>query len=187
MVIANLLEVGYFNGKHVEVTKHAIQAATTKFGIGRNQAENWIRDNIRNARYIGEIISDDDNESRLFANRRIVFVVDAVDDRVITVYPQNDAPTELYEDLLKVALKHARRSTREINKARKETAIKIAELNVEIAELKLRQAKTTSRAVDMACHNKINELIAKIHEYKDELREKESKHRRLLKGVAAYV
>lgn len=181
------LSIGYFHDKRVELTAHAINEAVSKFNVERNQAEKWIRSNIRNARYVGEIVSDDGNPSRLFAARRIVFAVDVKDDKVITLYPQNQAPSELYEDLLKVALKHAKRSTREIKKARKETAIRIAELNVEIAELRLRKAKTSSRSVAIACDANINARLTEIDELNNELREKESQHRRLMKGVAAYV
>lgn len=177
----------HFTGK-IFVKPHALDRATEHFGVERGQAPMWVMDRLRKAALVDpDVIAEDGNRGRLFAHKRIAFIVAPGEDTVITLYPQATAPAPIIDGVQKVlaaALKTAqRKEAREI----KRLNVKKAELAVERAECELRRLKTNSLNVMTAMGERMCEIDvdytlidALIYEVK---REKST----LAKGLCAFI
>ncbi|MDT2238385.1 hypothetical protein P7H12_21540 [Paenibacillus larvae] len=71
----------------IEVTHHAVEKAVTSLRINRKIANEWVRSNVKKARYIADIIAEDGTPSRLFAGGGVLFILAQDNDIVITLYP----------------------------------------------------------------------------------------------------
>ena len=98
----NIITKADFAGS-VFVTPHAIDKAMELFKIkNRVEARNFVLDNLRKSTYISEIVGETGKIDRLFAHRRIAFVLDRVDDVVITIYVREHVDKELREEVKEI-------------------------------------------------------------------------------------
>lgn len=88
----------------VKYTKHAVEEVKKElfreYGnkVDTTTAAAFIKDNMRKATYISEIMNDKGKIDRLYAYRRYCFVLDRRDDCVITVYKRDN----VHEDVRQV-------------------------------------------------------------------------------------
>lgn len=88
-----------FFGK-ISVTPHAIEKAMDLFGFENpKDAKRFIIENLKQSVFVSEIMGETGKVDRLFAYRRIAFVVDRYKDVVITVYIRENADKELREKI----------------------------------------------------------------------------------------
>lgn len=86
-----------FLGK-ISVTPHAIDKARELFGFeNEQQARNFIIRNLKKSTFVSEIVGESGKVDRLFAYRRIAFVLDRYQDTVITIYIRDNVDKDLRE------------------------------------------------------------------------------------------
>jgi hypothetical protein len=154
-------------GENIEVTDHAADEAVKDFGVDRHKAKRWIADKLRKATFIGNTIGVCGTPSRLFGYRRMSIVVDAKEDRVITVYPQDQADSEMRAEVERIVLRKVRAKEKEAAKQIKEIERQKADYMVEAAQAyrKLVDAKTkAAKAKLQAQIDSIDEEITKLNE-----------------------
>lgn len=172
----------------LEITKHAIDEAVSKFGKQRKLAEGWIRSNFAKAKYLGDILSDDGKGTRrLYAYNRIAFVLDPEVDRLVTVYPRKSAAPQLSHRINDIIAKEIRKAERKERALEKRTKLTVADLRVELAHLERRKVRTKSDAVRLATQARINAVNERIDELEAELVAVKQERSTLLKGAVMYV
>lgn len=86
-----------FLGK-VSVTPHAIDKAMELFNFASRQyAKRFIIETLKKSTFVSEIVNESGKVDRLFAHRRIAFVLDRYHDVVITVYVRENVDKDLRE------------------------------------------------------------------------------------------
>lgn len=176
----------HFTGK-IFVTPHACDRAAEHLGIDRAKAPTHVMGLLRKAAFIDTVTGDDGSMQRLYAYRGTAFIVDADEDTVITLYPQNDANREVLDSVQSVLAKMLRSARAKEKRETRRITIEIAELNVERAELVLRAAKTTSKRVKQMAELRIGEIDAEIAQLERELREVRREKKNIVKSIAAFV
>lgn len=175
-----------FTGK-IAVTQHAIDEAVKDFRVSRKYAEEWIRSNLRKARFIAQVVGEDGNHGRLFGFQRITFVLAANENTVITVYPRHHVTPTLREKVESIVFRELHKIERlESVTERKHRLIK-AELNVEVAQLLLKMERARKESTKLACAARIaaiNEYFAQLDE---ELTQVLKEKAAIAKSVIAYV
>lgn len=169
------------------VTHHAIDAAINRFRVDKRIAEEWIRSGFRQARFVADIISEEGNPCRLFAGKHVTFILDARDDRIVTVYPGDAIAPHIRDKVESLITRELRKIERKESATIRRNTIARLELNVERAACILRAEKTRSQSVKLA----MKARIAAIDEYLTQLNEDIEKirheKRKIAKAVAAYV
>jgi hypothetical protein len=124
----NIITKADFTGS-VFVTPHAIDKAMELFKIkNRVEARIFVLDNLRKSTYISEIVGEKGKTDRLFAHRRIAFVLDRVDDVVITIYVREHVDKELREEVKEIITDYIVRMHDEEKELKKEiTALEVEE------------------------------------------------------------
>lgn len=169
----------------VIVTKHAIERATKRFNVRINAAEEWIKSRFIGAEFIADVVSDEGKESRLFTKEGVTFLLAPDSDTIITVYkPFNYSVVDKVRKTVKRELEKAQRQARKIER---ENQIKIAELEVIVANRRLNQLKARSPKVRAIIETQINELNEKITSFKSEIVNAKREMSQVAKGVAAYL
>ena len=168
------------------ISQHALDRAVERFGIRRNIADNWIRTNLNKAKFISETISEDGNPARLFAHDRIVFILEAVENRVITIYKPT-APTSISGKIAKLLNRELSRFESEERKIERRNTLYKAEIEIEVAELKLRLLRARSESKKMALKARILALTEHISDLDNEIIEVKREKTAVARGVAAYL
>jgi hypothetical protein len=169
----------------VAVTKHAIERAAQRFNVRMNAAEDWIKARFKGAEFISNTILEDGKEGRLFAKGGVAFVLNAVEDIVITVYkPFNYAVADKVRYTVQRELAKAQRKAHNVERA---NLIKIAELEVEIASRQLNCLKARSPKIRAIIQKKIEDLNAQVDALNDEIINAKREMTNIAKGVAAYL
>ncbi|MEH6941636.1 hypothetical protein [Bacillus sp. JJ722] len=139
--------------KHYKPRPHAVDRALLRFGIYSEQAESWFNQLMVNARLIG---THGKQEVYDHKGKRII----VQDDEIITIIKAVDLPFgNKISDLVR---KELAKSGRELAKLEKESALKIAEIDLERATVQLNLLKAKSPVVK-------KKLIEKLDTYNDEL------------------
>ena len=154
-------------GENIEVTDHAADEATKDFGVERHKAKRWVADKLRKATFVGASCSNSGEPARLFAYRRMAIVVAETEDKVITVYPRNEADEDMRAKVERVVLREVRAKEREAKRQVTEIERQKADLMIEAAQIyrKLVDARTkAAKAKLQAQIDSIDEKIAKLNE-----------------------
>lgn len=168
------------------VCQHAVDRAIDRFGIKHNVAEDWVRNNLKKAKFIAITLNDKGQTTRLYAHNRIGFVLAAEENIVITLYSPNVPPT-MYEKVSKMVERElAKLETNERKVTRRNTIMK-AELNVEIAEHKLRLMRARAESTKMAINARLAAIEERIAELDAEIVEAKRAKTIIAKGAAAYL
>ncbi|MEV2661822.1 hypothetical protein ABNC42_14815 [Paenibacillus larvae] len=171
----------------IEVTHHAVEKAVTSLRINRKIADEWVRSNVRKARYIADIIAEDGTPSRLFAGGKVTFVLDQNRDRVITLYPDTNPASSVRSKVETIVTKELRKVERKERKNQRESKIAKLELAVERATCLLRAEKTRSQSVKLAMAARVAAIDQYIEQLDQDLAEVQAEKRRVAKAAAAYM
>lgn len=175
-----------FSGK-ITVTQHAIDEAVKDFRVPRQTAEEWIRSNLRKARFIADIISAEGRPTRLFGYNRIVFALAPVENCVITVYPADQRRPTIREKVETLVTRELRAIERRERVMERRIALTKAELDVERAQLNLRILRARSPATKLACQARINAINEYYAQLDADLLAVKHEKRAVAKTVAAYL
>lgn len=93
--------------KYVFITPHAVLKASDLFGVDYgSEARKTILEKLKRATFVSEIVGESGKVDRLFAYRRIAFVLDRYDDVVITIYLRENVEVELREKVRELLFDH---------------------------------------------------------------------------------
>ncbi|MBG9736467.1 hypothetical protein [Paenibacillus alvei] len=175
-----------FTGK-ITVSSHAIDEAVKDFRVNRKVADEWIRSNLRKARFIADIVSDELKPRRLYGFQRIAFILEVDRNHVITVHPRHHSVTELKRKIEAIVFRELRKAQRLESVTERKHRLTKAELNVERAQLLLKIERARSESTKLACNARINaidEYIAQLDaEFTKILKEKSA----IAKSAIAFI
>jgi hypothetical protein len=172
---------------NVRITDHAKQRAHQKFGVKVGGADNWIRQYMKDAVYIGEITDEDGNVTRLFGNNRVALVLDRYKDVVITVYPRQTKSTKLRNIVLTAITTELTKLDRSMLRKKRSVERMKSDIYAEISERMAERLRTKSEARRMALTARINALQAHFAILDEDVSEVKRDHSAFRKGVVAYV
>lgn len=153
--------------KVTKVTTHAIEEASRKCRVNPKVAEEWIRNKIKAAKFISEVLNDDGSPGRLYAIERICFILSVNEDVVITVYPRHTANSDFRRKLNEIADRELAKIDRRVKAIERKVTIAKAEMAIERAKCEWKMAVTPSArviAVNQARMAAIDEEIVKMDE-----------------------
>lgn len=169
------------------VSEHAKERAVQHLRIDRRVVEDWIRSNVRKAQFISSIVSEEGKECRLFAFQRVAFVLDAIADHVITLYPRHHAVTELYEKIKRSVMRELVAAERKEKAAEQRFKVESARIEVEKAQCRLRMAVTPSEKVIVANERKIAQLDEELAILERELIEIKREKSSIARSVVMFL
>ncbi|MNF95308.1 hypothetical protein D3C84_780540 [compost metagenome] len=172
----------------IELSPHAYQRASERFKKDESAAPGYFRSILKQAKRIGLQKDSHGNDSILYAHGRIAIYVEPDLSEIKTVLKQESVTYSPIKT--KVAELHER----EIRKLERTEKSKLRNLqseelqvNVEIANAKLRIHKTRSEAVRMACAAHIKGLEEYIGQLKEEIETVQSQKRQVCRSMVAVV
>lgn len=171
----------------VKVEPHANKRAVERFGVTHDDATRWIREQFSTATFIGDTVDSFGVPGRLYSNGDVVFGVAPGEMRIRTVFKPESRHPELERRVDEFLAKEIRKIDRHVEKLKRESSIKIAELNLEIAQLELCKAKSRSDSVILACEARIRAIGDVIRELEREVNVAIHDRHLALKTKAAYV
>lgn len=175
-----------FTGK-ITVSQHAIDEAVKDFRVNRKLAEEWIRSNLRKARFIAAVVGEDGKSVRLFGSQRIAFVLDANENHVITVYPRHHVTPTLRQKVETIVFRELRKVERLESVTERKHRLLKAEMNVERAQLHLKMERARSESTKLACQARINAIDAYFEQLDEEFGRIRKDKAVIAKSVIAYV
>jgi len=126
---SELLSKAAFEGMSIFVTPHAIDKAIKIFGFtNRHEARIHVQERLRQSTFISEIVGETGKVDRLFAHRRVAFVVDRVDAVVITIYERENVDEDLRNEVKDIISDYLVRLHEEESRIQEE----ILALNIEL-------------------------------------------------------
>ncbi|WP_419884870.1 hypothetical protein [Paenibacillus sp. B-A-8] len=177
----------HFIGK-IFVSPHACDRAVEHFGIDRSKAPMYVMDMLRKATLVSPLVVDEDGKpARMFAYRRIAFLVHPTEATVFTLYPQHKASESLRSPIERIIQRAVSAAERKEKRELKRISVRKAELSVERAQLDLRRAKSESTRVAAEMTAKIAGIDAEMARLERELLEIQREKTTLMKSVVAYV
>ncbi|MCU6709305.1 hypothetical protein M6D81_11365 [Paenibacillus sp. J5C_2022] len=177
-----------FIGK-VYVSQHAIDRAVERFSIAPEKAEQWVRDNVKKARFVSVTVSAEDGgkESRLFVWQRVAYLLAMDMDRVITVYAQHHSLSSISGRVQTLLNRELTRAERKEAAAVRKAAIERAELAIERAKCDYRMTVTPSAAVIKANTKRIREIDRRMAEIDAEVLAVKKEKSAIARGLIAYI
>ncbi|WP_010495001.1 hypothetical protein [Paenibacillus elgii] len=175
-----------FSG-NIRVTAHAIDEAVKDLRYPRQLAEQKIREDVKRAKFVAQILSEDGISRRLFAYRGVSYIMALDEDIVITVYPRLRSPYELHTKVEALVAVELRKIERKERTAERQARVEKARLAVDAAECRLKMEITPSAKVRRANTAKLAEIDAKIAEIDRGLAAVKREKSTFAKGVARYV
>lgn len=176
----------------VKFTYHAIEEAKKElikeYGVEHfgdmttyEYSVNFIKESMKQATFISEIMSESGKIDRLFAFRRFCFVLDRVDDVVITVYKRDNVHEEI-RSLVKELLFEKLADLQQTEKALEEERL-AADMRFQLEKhinKALSNTSFSSTFEELAAWDELKTIDKKLYAF----RLKKSK---LAKGIAAYL
>jgi hypothetical protein len=177
----------HFIGK-IFVTPHACDRATEHFGVDRSKSPMHVMDLLRKSALISaNVIDEDGNPARMFAYRRVCFIVHPTDSTVYTVYPQHLANEVVRTPIERIIQRAVKAAERKEARETKRINVQKAGLAVERAAFEMRRAKSDSLRVIADMDDKISEIDREIARLCAELIEIRREKTNVMKSVVAYV
>lgn len=146
-----------FRGKII-VSQHAMEKATKEFRINHKLADEWIRSNLRKARFIATIMGESESPTRLFGYQRITFVLNESENHVITVYPRHHVMPTLREKVETVIFRELQKMEKLESATERRHRLLKAERNVERAQLLLKLERVRSENLRLSYQARIQEI-----------------------------
>jgi hypothetical protein len=113
------------------VTPHAVEKARELFGFETEQdARRFIINNLKQSIFVSEIVGESGKVDRLFAHRRVAFIMDRVDDVVITIYIRENVEADLRSKVRDLLCDHLK----ELEKQEQQLSLSVLEADID-AEL----------------------------------------------------
>lgn len=167
------------------VTKHAIERITERLGIAVKDAERYAKERLKRARYLGVIQGEDGGTRRVFADKGTRFLLDAVEDRLITVIPDDRVLPDLRDAVNHLLARQIKRAEREEKSALYRIKVARAKLQVERAKCEYAMTVTPSKTVRSVNEARVKAIDAEIAELTE--RELEAQRRKRDVIIAATV
>lgn len=171
----------------ISVSAHAIDEAVKDFRVNRKVAEDWIRSNLRKARFIANIVSEEGRPSRLFAKNHITFILAEDSDTVITIYPSDYTAATIRTKVESLVTRELRKVERRESATIKRNQLTRLELNVERAACLLRAEKSRSQSVKLAMQARIAAIDEYLTQLNEDIEKIRHEKRKIAKAVAAYI
>lgn len=175
-----------WQGKIDNVTAHAQQRAVERFRVKQNVAENWVRSRLKEARFVSTIANDEGSTKRLYATDRIGFVVDLYESNVITLYEPRQHAT-ITDKVHALLFRELRKYETEERKVERANTVKKAELDVELAEMKLADLRARSESKKQSYQARIEAIEAEKVALDEEIANVRREKTKIAKGVASFV
>lgn len=145
----------------IRISDHAKTRAKQRFGITDRQCERWIRDKLRNATLVGEVVNAKGDPALLYTKDGVPIVTTTQRDVVITVLQPQMLP-EIHakvQTMLDRELTKARTTER---KTLRQLRLEQALMRIEHAECGLAVLETRSQAKKLALQARMAALDAEI-------------------------
>lgn len=177
----------HFIGK-IFVTPHALDRATEHFGIDRSKAPMHVMDLLRKAALVsGHVIAEDGNPARMFAYKRVAFIVHLTESTVYTLYPQHMACETVRNPIERVIQRAIKAAERTEQREVKRITVRKAELAIERAGCEIRRAKSESVRVIADMTDKIAVIDVEMTRLDRELIGVRREKTNVMKSCVAYV
>ena len=173
--------------KNLYVTKHAMERAVDRFNVKANQADRWIREKMKQAKHVGNILSGEQGEERrLFVSDGVGFILEPKADRLITcVVPHVNS--DLNARIRGIIEKELRKIERQEARITRRNTLAISKLNVQMAECELRLLRARKNESVQAIKEQIETIAFKVAELKAEINDIKAERSKLVYGVSSYV
>lgn len=178
----------HFTGK-ITVTQHAVSRAICRMGATHKNAEQLIRDNLRQARMVDDAVISKEyptSARRMFAHKGYVFIVAQDEDTVITVL-KVEPSTEIRSEMEKHAQRIITRIKKEASREIRRLSLKRGELAVQLAETELKHLRTNVTRLKRRFDDEIAKLRAEITQLSEEIEAINIERTAKLKAVSAYL
>lgn len=174
----------------VKTTRHAIAQVVDRFGIEESKASNWLTEQVSRAKFI-TMTESERGQTRMFSKDGNVFILDEVNDVVITAYPSDARreveAKELHELVTRSVMREFRRFEKQAEKLVRRNTITVAKIDLEIAELQLKilRARIGDKINEMK--QRCETLNVTKEKLELEITEVKRKKKQMARGVALYV
>lgn len=179
------------NVEQLKITNHALKRVKERFNLkdGSKQAIlNYCKGQLKHAKRIGIVISEDGKEAVLYAIGRQGYYLSLDETEIITVMRHEKITCDTIKDKIKeISERELRKLDRKEKSKRKYLELAILEANLELSELKYRLYKTRSKAVKMACQARIKALEMRLQELKDEINQIKKEKTKIAKSMVAVL
>lgn len=173
-------------------TTHAIQRATERLGIVPEQAANHLNQLMQTAYFVGTTPRPSGKQAQVFDHYKSeTRLIVGDNDSIITVYkfPQIEQtlPQTFADDIRQLVKRKFGAMQREFKRKQRALEIELAAHGLEVAQLKLNQAKAKSPKVRSAIADKLREIKTKIERVQYELDTATSDFAKVRTEVEAYL
>jgi len=173
----------------ITVSTHAKERVMERFHLqSKTKAKEWIENNIGDAEFLTVGLTDDGNNSRIFAKGDIFFALDLYSDHVVTVYKEDGrSKRDALRSISSVLEREMRKHKRETKRKLKELDVLYAEIQMEMGEVRLNLAQCRSKAKQTAYLARYNALSERMSEVTEETTQVRNEHTRIMRGFAAML
>ncbi|MFD1267549.1 hypothetical protein ACFQ3Y_08950 [Paenibacillus motobuensis] len=175
-----------FTGK-IRVSQHAIDRAIERIGVAPDKAEQFIRDNAKKAEFVSMITTEDGRISRLFAYRRVAYIMPPDVDLVVTVYELHYAPSALQQRVETLVKRELAKAAQREQAIERRVRVEKLRLSVEAAQCRYKMAVTPSKRVIHANEKRLEEIDTIVAGLDAELNEARREKTTIAKGLVAYL
>lgn len=179
------------NVEQLKITNHALKRIKERFNLKENSRQailNYCKGQLRHAKRIGIVVSDDGKEAVLYAIGRQAYYLTLDETEVITVMRHEKITYDPIKDKIKeISERELRKLDRKEKSKHKYLELLMLEANIELSQLKYRLHKTRSQAVKMACQARINALEMTLQELQDEINNIKKEKTRIAKSMVAVL
>lgn len=179
------------NVEQLKFTNHALKRIKERFNLKENSRQailNYCKGQLRHAKRIGIVVSDDGKEAVLYAIGRQAYYLTPDETEVITVMRHEKITYNPIKDKIKVISERELRKLDRKEKSKcKYLELVMLEADLELSELKYRLYKTRSKAVKMACQARIKALEMRLQELKDEINQIKKEKTKIAKSMVAVL
>lgn len=175
-----------FRGK-ITVSQHAMDEAVRDFRVNHKLADEWIRSNLRKARFIAVAVGEKGNTVRLFGFQRIAFVLDKSENHVITVYPRHHATSILKQKVEMVVFRELQKMEKLESATERKHRLLKAEMNVERAQLLLKLERVRSEDLRLAYQARVRAIDESIQQLDEDFMKIRKDKAAIAKSIIAYI
>lgn len=154
----------------IKMSDHGYIRSKERFNKDKNEALPYFRSKLKVAKKIGKQISEQGNPAILYAIGRIGIYVSTDYKEIVTVIKQESVTYEpIKEKVRELHAKEIRKIKRKEYTCKRRLEDDTYNINVELAQLKLRHHKSRSESVKLACQARMNALDIYIKEKEEEI------------------
>lgn len=175
------------NLSKVVLSDHAYERAVSRLSLQWTEfssVNKYIRNQLANADYIGVTTANDGNMCHMFINRGIALYLDKSLETVVTINKFDKIPQNMLQDKIKNLFQKEFRKLDRSEKAKlKQLGLQKYEIELEIAELKLKEYKSKSESLKLACKGRIKALEIAINDFQEDIVKIKAEKRRIANAM----